>query len=134
MMPSDFFAKLQASIPQLEKTILDVMEIETENFVAANFRDGGFYDGGFQKWQPRKKEASPPYAPLVRTGDLKKSATTASRRGKAVQVVMNQPYAQRHNEGLSNMPKRQFIGESDTLNALFQSAAKKAIKNHINSL
>jgi phage gpG-like protein len=123
LTPAQFFKKLYAKLPELKKQALDIIEVEAENFVLENFQRGEFQDTTTQVWKKRKREATPPYAPLVRTGDLKRTATTARRESDRIKFVMNQPYAQVHNEGLRagrgkgfRMPKRQFIGNSEILN------------------
>jgi phage gpG-like protein len=141
MTPSQFFKAIQANLPQIKSKVLDVIEVEAENFVLENFQKGQFQDAVPRVWKARKVEDSPAYAPLVKSGDLKASATTARRSGDNVMFVMNQPYAQVHNEGLMSgrgsgfrMPKRQFIGNSEILNLRIQRKSTVAVSKFIKSL
>ena len=140
MQPSDFFTKLQASFGQLEKKLLQVVEVETENHNMKNFENEGFYGDSFTAWEGRKDKKNNRKI-LIRTGDLKKAATTAQHQGGGIAFVFNMPYARVHNEGLQagrgkgfTMPKRQFIGQGRILDDLIRRKFAKVINKHLDSL
>lgn len=140
MQPSEYFAKLHSSFGQLQKKLLDVVEVETENHNIKNFKNEGFYGNSFTAWTPRKDKKNNRHI-LVRTGDLKKAATTAQHQGGGIAFVFNMPYARVHNEGLQAgrgagfiMPKRQFIGQGRLLDDLIKRKFAKVINNHLGSL
>lgn len=140
MQPSEYFKRLEASLGQLEKKLLDVVEVETENHNMKNFENEGFYGDSFQAWTPRKDKKNNRKI-LIRTGDLKKAATTAQHQGGGIAFVFNMPYARVHNEGLQagrgtgfTMPKRQFIGQGRILDDLIRRKFAKVINKHLGSL
>jgi phage gpG-like protein len=137
---SDYFKKLAASLPELKRKLLDVVEVEAENHNMRNFENEGFYGNSFQPWKERKDKTNDRKI-LIHTGDLKKAATTAQRSSGGIAFVMNQPYARVHNEGLKagrgkgfTMPQRQFIGESRILDDLIRRKFGTVINRHIKSL
>jgi phage gpG-like protein len=140
MQASEYFRKMQASMNALKTKLIDVVEVETENFNMSNFENEGFRGDSFQAWTPRKDKTNDRKI-LVRTGDLKKAATTAQRTSGGIAFVMNQPYARVHNEGLKagrgkgfTMPKRQFIGQSRVLDDLIRRKFGTVINRHLNNL
>ena len=144
MNASDYFRKLAASIPNLERTILqDVIAVEAERFHAENFRAEAFIDNPPQKWQPRKKadKNKSKRALLVKTGTLKGHALKGRVKADAVEFVFPLEYERVHNEGLRagrgagfQMPKRQFVGESQVLTDRIQKKAESLIDHHLKRL
>lgn len=138
---SDYFRKLAASIPKLERQILnDVIAVEAERIHAENFRAEAFIDTPPQKWKPRKKadKNKAKRALLVKTGTMKGHALKGRVRGDAVEFVFPLEYEKVHNEGLKagrgagfQMPKRQFVGESKVLTDRIQKKAQKVITEHL---
>lgn len=141
LTPPEFFRKLQASLPQLKKNILkDVIAVEAENFVSDNFRKQAYVDKGAKKWQARK-DTKNKSALLVGSGTLRNHVTKARVVGDNVVIESSLIYAEVHNEGLKAgrgdgfmMPKRQFIGESETLKNRIKKKAVSLIDAHINKL
>jgi phage gpG-like protein len=134
--PTEYFRSLATMIPQLETDIMsDVISVEAEAFHAKNFRDEGFTDRTLTKWQRRKKpDAS--RALLVKTSKLKGHALRGKLRGRHVDFVMPAAYMRVHNDGGKagrgkgfQMPKRQYLGESQYLNDRIKRKAI-AVLNH----
>lgn len=126
MTPEQFFRKLLASKSRIKNDLLSIIEVEAEKFVNENFESEGFTDTNFEAWQPRKDTRNDRQL-LIRTGDLKRAATTARRKQNAVEFVLNLPYAQVHNEGSDIMPKRQYIGRSKVLEDLIELKMRKRL-------
>lgn len=99
MKPNEFFKKLQSKLPELKKDLIATLEVEAENFVLNNFARAEFQDTSPQRWPKRQHEEIPAYAPLVRSGDLRRAASNAKPTSTGIKFIMNQPYAQLHNEG-----------------------------------
>lgn len=130
--PAEFFRRLQNSLPQLEHHIVkDIIEVEAEAFHEKNFRDEGFTDVGFQKWQPRKPtkkdKGKGKRGLLVDTSLMKGHALKGTTRGKQVDFEFPLAYMRVHNEGGKagrgagfTMPKRQYVGPSQYLEARIQ--------------
>jgi phage gpG-like protein len=114
MTPEQFFEAFRRKLEQSQDDFLTIIEVETENFVDDNFEREGYTDTGFTAWQPRKDPKNDRKL-LNKSGDLKRAATTARRNHRFVEFILNQPYAQPHNEGSDRMPKRQYIGRSIVL-------------------
>lgn len=126
MTPDQFFLRLQNGLPVLKRQIIADTAVQLEQFVDQNFAEGGFYNTAFKKWKDRKNgDKSRPV--LVKSGDLRRAATDARRKGDGVEVRINLPYAQAHNEGTSKLPKRQFIGNSSVLQDLIERRIKMRI-------
>lgn len=136
--------KMEQAARELPAKIVQVMEAEGLAFIEKNFRDQGFNDSGLSKWKPRKTtdrkgrditryrtnrrgnagdftkfgRENLNRAILVghNTGGDKLKNSFRARRGKlSVKFYTYKKYAQRHNEGLDGMPKRQFLGKSKYL-------------------
>ncbi len=128
----------------LANDALDIIEVEGINHIEQAFDDEGFTDGSLRKWRKRKAKgqkyktnrrgkkgqltaagrADKGRAILTgqATGGNKlRNSFRAERQPDGVRFKTDKEYAERHNEGLSGMPKRQFIGKSKTL-------TKKVIK------
>lgn len=141
LTPVEFFRKLQASIPKLKKEILrDVIAVEAENFVSYNFRRQGYEDKGLKKW-PARKDKENKSTLLIGAGTLRNQVTKAKVVGDNAVIESSLVYAEVHNEGLKAgrgkgfmMPKRQYIGESETLKARIKTKATKLLDSHFNKL
>lgn len=141
LTPPEFFKKLQASMPKLKKKILrDVIAVEAENFVSYNFRREGYEDKGLKKW-PARKDTENKSSLLIGAGTLRNQVTKAKVKGNNVVIESSLIYAEVHNEGLKAgrgngfmMPKRQFIGESESLTHRIKKKAVTLIDNHLNNL
>jgi phage gpG-like protein len=111
----------------MEAAIVDVGNTAKVFFVQS-FRKQGWDDKSVEKWKPRKKKTyktksgktvdDTTRATLVKTGDLRRSIIRdpANRAALTVKISTDLVYAARHNNGLKNMPKRQFMGDSYNLN------------------
>lgn len=128
MKPPDFFREIQRNLPQLEREIAaTVVVVEAENHFAGSFRNEGFTDRSLQPWPARKKATTPKRALLIKTGTLRRQATKGQVIGNRVVFTVGVPYGKVHNEGLRagrgagfQMPKRQFIGNSQALDERIQ--------------
>lgn len=98
--------------------MVTIMGNDAINHFKDSFTNQGFTDDSLDKWKPRKRaeRKRTTRAILVKTGRLKRSLTKRQVDRLSVRVSSNVPYALRHNEGLSRMPKRQFVGYSRKLN------------------
>lgn len=158
MKPSEFFRKVLQEIPVLERHIANqVVAVEAERIHAENFRAAQFTDTVPQKWPKRKTNLANTHnyeggtyeaqhkdkgrALLVKSGTLKRHALKGRVRDDSVEFVFPLEYERVHNEGLRagrgkgfQMPKRQFVGESEVLKARIKRQAKKLITNHLKSL
>ena len=100
-------------------------------FFRANFDLEGFKDQTLSPWQNRKyTPRGGPKKILQVTGALKRSVsrirTTFSRIEIGTKGVI---YAARHNRGLSGMPQRKFIGESQALEKELKERIEEEIEN-----
>ena len=144
MTPEEFFRKMAASLPKLERQITnDIIAVEAEQFHAKNFRDEGFTDTSLDKWPQRKKadKRAGRRALLVQTGTMKGHALKGRVQGNQVQFVFPLEYEKVHNEGGKagrgagfQMPKRQFVGESEYLRKRIEAKAQKYMDQFFNNL
>ena len=113
----------------LEAAIVDVGNTAKVFFVES-FRKQGFDDKTVQKWKPRKvADKREGRAILVKTGDLRRSIirNPANRAALTIKISTDLVYAARHNNGLKNMPKRQFMGDSYNLNEKVKAVIVKRL-------
>tara|TARA_R110000751_G_scaffold49596_1_gene110309 strand:+ start:2591 stop:3007 length:417 start_codon:yes stop_codon:yes gene_type:complete len=99
-------------------------------FFQDNFRSEGFVDNSLTRWQRRKRETrrSRGKKILQNTGRLRRSIKRLTTTfGRIVIGTRGVPYAEVHNEGLGNMPKREFVGDSAKLEKLLQQRISKEI-------
>jgi len=123
------FEKTQAKYQEFKRDVPKIIAKNSVNWFKEGFRKGGGRGGGqtddsLGGWAPRLKRDTT-RAILVGTADKKGGARGALRDSiKKLKATWRQiivgttriPYAERHNEGLAGMPKREFIGDSKGLN------------------
>lgn len=100
----------------IRKTLPLILANDAKNHFIKGFRQGGGQtDKG--KWVPRKKkEKGSNRGILIFRGRLWKSITIKSATFNSIVVgSVGVKYAERHNEGLSGMPQREFVGRSKIL-------------------
>lgn len=155
MTPEEFLQHLKDSNTEF-KNYFDndlpvVVGAEAANFYKESFQNEGFTDKTLEKWQEVKRRedpARPDRAAATRkiltgeTGDLGRSITYQPQPGETViiadttQAGSDKDYAAPHNEGTTTagrgnntaIPKRQFIGESATLNRKLDEIITKDMK------
>lgn len=103
--------------------ILDILGAEARRSAIQNFADEGFFGSRWKKRDPKSKRKTGRI--LIDTGILRASIQVKKDKTKGrVELTSTTPYAKRHNEGLSGMPKRQFIG--------YHKDLEKSINKEIN--
>lgn len=114
--------------------MVTVMATDAVNHFKDSFTNQGFQDDVIEKWKPRKRidRKRPGRGILIDTGKLRRSPTWRRKGKYEALITSNLPYANRHNEGLSGMTKRQFVGYSGVLNRRlvkkFDSRIKRIFK------
>ena len=109
-----------------------------------SFQNEGFTDKTLNPWKEVKRRQNPKItgAKASRkiltgdTGDLGESIKYRTEPGAAV-IYSDKPYAEAHNEGTTNagrrhnvvIPKRQFIGESEELDAEIEREIERKLGN-----
>ena len=128
MSKFDFLSILQ-KVEQTKKELPKKLANVTQNYFVLSFRKQGF-DGG--KWQevkrripgtpefkyPKTKGLSRRTKPiLIESGELRRRVANSILLATwpTVKLMVDLPQAAAINEGLGNMPKRQFIGQSNEL-------------------
>jgi phage gpG-like protein len=122
----------------INQNLPDIVGVEAVNFFTESFENEGFTDETFIKWQEVKRRQNPkrPKRPEANrkilageTNELGRSIEYETQPGQVVitsdtiTAGSNKSYASAHNEGTNTagknhnitIPKRQFIGESKTL-------------------
>jgi phage gpG-like protein len=143
----------------LENDLLDIIEVEGLNHFEKSFEKQGFDNGGVNEWKARKttdkrgrditryrtnkrgkrgelnsfgrKNTGRAILTGHSTGANKLRHSLKARKiSGGIEFSSDKPYAQRHNEGLNGMPKRQFMGASKTLD----KNIKKKIDKQLNKI
>lgn len=151
------FDELRDKIIAENKKLPLILANDAKNYFLKSFKDQGF-EG--KKWQEVKRRMPDENEykrsnPSARTrailqgkgsGRLRKDVANMVQTGHSITngyvLVVKNPYAQIHNEGLSGMawgkhpftmPKRQFVGDTPTLRKFLQDKLKKIINKILKS-
>jgi phage gpG-like protein len=133
------FAEVKKRIVQTKRELPKILAEEAVKAFEKNFQDGGFFG---QKWDevqrrtegtnaykyPKKRKLSRRTKPILTLSGRLRRAVTTSTRTKTwdlIKLVVETPYAQRHNEGLDGMPQRQFMADSPVLRKQQAETIKK---------
>lgn len=127
--------KVREQLKQELPKMTDIMLTTAVNHFSDNFKKQGFDNNGVEKWQPRKRKFyrtrsgkrvdDTTRGILIGKGSGRLSRSLRKRRLTLLSGVITSPliYARVHNEGLRagrgagfKMPKRQFVGYSESLN------------------
>lgn len=128
--------KLQELANELMPEIRTTLEVEAENFFKSSFDKEGFEDKAVTKWKPVKDKKKKGKI-LTKTRTL---ADTLTVKASGNTLVVSSPtdYAKIHNEGgkagkdgSATIPKRQFIGESEKLNSIFEKEITQIIESKL---
>ena len=125
MTPEEHIRQLQQSNQEFERWFNNdlprIVGVEAVNFFTENFQNEGFTDKSFEPWQELKKPERPNRKILTKSGNLGRSIEYTAEP-EQVTIFSELDYAAAHNEGTTTagrnnnvtIPKRQFIGESET--------------------
>ncbi|QAR31131.1 phage morphogenesis protein [Ornithobacterium rhinotracheale] len=152
----DLQKKLNEVAAFMQNDASKILKTEGLKFIQQNFQDEGFHDGSLQKWQPRKttdkrgrditryrtnrrgKQGTlNKYGRQIKDrpiltghnsgGNKLRHSFKARVERQKVTFYTHKEYAQRHNEGLNGMPKRQFMGQSKTLDNNIKTKITKVL-------
>jgi phage gpG-like protein len=130
--PEDFKLTVSRIRNFIQSDAKKIMRVEGVKHFKKSFQDEGFTDDVLEPWvdvsekrkeQKRKKNGNLPPI-LTDTADLGNSIQ-GTITGRDITFGSDLPYAQRHNEGLAGMPKRQFMGASRALNRKIEEQLDK---------
>jgi phage gpG-like protein len=129
--PGFEFKKTLQKFQQVKQQAPKVIAENSKNHFIEGFRKGGGQtDDSKTGWEPRKSTAkrNAGRAILVDTGALRRSITVLKATWKEIIIGTQRiKYAERHNEGLKGMPKREFIGDSEEMNKENKKLLEKLI-------
>lgn len=156
MDPKEHLRRLQQSNAEFQRwfnnDLPDIVGVEAVNFFEESFQNEGFTDEILEPWQEVKRRSNPTRPdraaasrPILTgaTGDLGRSIEYSSSPGEVritanpTNVGSSKDYAAAHNEGTKTagrnnnvtIPKRQFVGESKTLDKKIDNITEeKAMK------
>ena len=149
----DMRALAQKTAQFIDRDLPEIIANEGLNHIKKSFANEGFTDSTVKKWEPRKTEdkrgrnitryrtnrvgrqgslnrygkkiqGRPILTGHATGGNKLRNSFRAKRGRRRVVFFTYKKYAQRHNEGLGGMPKRQFVGASKVLD--------KKIENKVN--
>lgn len=123
------FDKVAKAMEQAKQDLPRLLANQAQNHFTSSFEAGG-WDGAPWKEVKRRQEGTPEYKYpmrkglarrtkpiLVQSGKLRRAVSMSARvvTWQRIQLVVDLPYAERHNQGKDGMPKRQFMGDSTIL-------------------
>ena len=150
-MPEDKFSlgRVMTNFNSVKTTLPKVLANEARNFFLSSFDKQGWDNGMLQPWEQvkRREEGTPEYkypakkglsrrtSPiLIRTGALRRRVGMSIRvvSFQEIKLVVAEKYAAAQNEGSpeKHIPKRQFMGNSATLDFRI----RQKINQHIDSI
>ncbi len=134
-------------IQAIREDLPDIVGTEAINHFKENFQVEGFVDTAREPWQEVKRRMDPRVrgARATRkiltgdTGELKESVSY-EKTAEGVMIYSDKPYASAHNEGTENagrghsthIPKRQFIGKSESLEMKIEETIVKRLNRAFN--
>ena len=142
---AEFQIKAEELKRLLNNRVYTIVGVEAVKHFKASFQkeNQGFTDVTLAPWadisdrrkdQKRKKNGDLPPI-LTDTGDLQDSITYEAQPAIGVVTISSDlPYAQRHNEGLAGMPKRQFMGPSKVLFDRIENKIDKEVQKILNNV
>jgi phage gpG-like protein len=137
------FDKVIKAMEQVKSELPRLLANQAQNYFASSFKSGG-WDGTPWKEVKRRQEGTPEYKYpmrkglarrtkpiLVQSGNLRRAVSMSARvvTWQRIQLVVDLPYADRHNEGKDGMPKRQFMGDSVVLHEKQINLINKYLKD-----
>ena len=152
----DLQALLNRAATEIPAQAMSIIEVEGLNFINKNFRDQGFNDTGLEKWKERKttdrkgrdltryrtnrvgnvgdltKFGRENQGRAILTGhntggDKLRNSFKARREHLKVIFYTYKDYAQYHNEGTEDLPKRQFMAKSAYLDQKIHDKIKRTL-------
>lgn len=123
------FGQLKKNIEQMKRELPVILANDAQNFFVGTFYKQGWDGQGWETPQ-RKMPGTKAYmypklkdlgrrtrATLVKTGRLRRAVSMSirSQTFTSVRLTVDLPYAAAQNEGLGNLPKREFMGRSPIL-------------------
>ena len=130
----DFNDLLRAE-KHLKNNVPKLVGERARRFFELSFRREGFQDSSLVKWTKRKRETkrSRGKKVLSNTGMLKNSIRRTKTTPRQIRISsIGLSYANWHNNGTGRLPKRQFMGNSKTLERGLQKKIEFEIKKAIN--
>jgi phage gpG-like protein len=136
MMGFNFDKKIKA-MSRTNTRIPRILANEALLFFKDSFKNEAFSDKsvGSDPWAARKQKTKQDKATgrrraiLVQSGALRRSLRVVSARWNRIEVgSVGVKYAQYHNQGTDNHPKRQFVGKSKTLNRRLKAKLNREIR------
>lgn len=129
-----------------ERTLPQLVGAAAVDHFKKSFRDEGFTDATLEPWKDVKRRTNPTRADraaaslpiLTQSGDLGRSIEFTTQPGEAVITAdtrgagSDKDYAAQHNEGTRLIPKRQFIGPSQTLDRRVERISIRLIRRMLN--
>lgn len=124
------FPRIDKDAPKAIKTLPRRLANMAKNHFLKGFRRGGRMTNASRSgWAKRKGKKDSSRAILVKTGQLRNDIdvrfVSSNRAIVGTQAVKYAPFL---NEGTSNMPAREFIGESTLLNKKILEEIEKTIR------
>lgn len=142
-MANEFgFDRLARNAEAALRNVNVLLSNQAQNYFVDSFEKQG-WNGRKWKEVDRRREGTNAYKYpkarsrtnpiLVASGDLRRQVSVMARTAQIspsqMRMVLDVPYAERHNEGLKGMPKRQFIGQTPELTRMQSAKIKEIIDN-----
>ena len=128
------FDALKKADNHMKKNVPKLIGERARRFFELSFKREGFQDKSFKPWRKRKREnrRSRGKKVLSNTGLLKGSIRRTKTTAKQIRISsLGVKYANYHNRGVGSLTKRQFMGNSETLERGIQKKIEFEIKKKL---
>lgn len=128
------FKALKKADNHFKNNVPKIIGERARRFFELSFIKQGFTDSGFSKWAKRKKETKRSIGKKILSGRgfLKGSIRRTKTTPKQIRISsVGVAYANIHNQGRGKMPKRQFMGNSRTLEKGLQKRIEHEIRKFL---
>jgi hypothetical protein len=140
------FGAVKAQLSASKREAIVLLTNQAQNYFLSSFKTQGF-DG--EAWKevkrrtpgtteykyPAKPKASSRTSPiLIRTGTLRRAVSTMARTAQVsdtgARMIVDLPYAKAQNEGSDkkNIPKREYVGQTEQLTVMQKEKIDEIIK------
>lgn len=153
---------LDKAAREIPEQTMNIIQVEGDKFIKKNFQDQGFNDGGLEKWKVRKttdrkgrdltryrtnrrgnvgeltRFGQKDKGRAILTGhatggDKLRNSFRSKRENLKVIFYTYKGYAKAHNEGTTDLPKRQFMGKSTYLEGKIKDKVKQTLDQLFNT-
>ena len=124
------FDRIITELKESSEELMKELANNAKDYFINNFNEKSFNKESWPSRKPNKYDDGHPL--LEKTGELKSAVENPEIQttDNSYEITVDNEYGQYHNEGTENLPKREWMGESEELNKMQESI----IIDHVNKI